>query len=116
MANTEKAGEMRGTSGGRSGAQESEEAGMDQMSRMLREASEDDDPGMQKQAGTGRGEEGGYVWVLSVRECAMCDRERGMSERERGMAERERAMYDRECAMADREDMSSGGPQGGMDR
>ena len=120
MANTENTGEMRGTSGGRSGAQESEEAGMDQMSRMLREAREDDDPGMQRQAGTGRGEaggeEGGYIWVLTVRECAMCDRERGMSERERGMAERERAMYDRECAMADREGMSSGGPQGGMDR
>lgn len=54
---------------------------------MLREAREDDVPGMQRHAGSARGEEGGDIGVITVRE----------------------------CAMADREGMSSGGPQGGMD-
>lgn len=118
-----EAGEAQGTARGQ-GKQESEEAGMQQMSGMLREAREEGDPqteqgqtqqgGMQGRTGQaemagseGTGMEQGTedydVWVITVRECAICERERGMSEREHGMSERERAMFDRECVAADRE-------------
>ncbi len=132
MANTnretgEAQGQNRPLTRGQ-GEQESEDAGMQQMSRMLRESREDDDTrtqqgGMQGRTGSAEaGMEGeDYdVWIITMRECAMCERERGMSDRERGMSERERAMYDRECAMSDRERSSAWGggeeqsPGGGM--
>lgn len=100
------------------GGQESEEAGMEQMSRALREAREEGDPEMQEsmqghtgQAETGmEGETEDYdVVIITVREYAISERERGMSDRERGMSERERAMFDRECAMSDRERSSAWG-------
>lgn len=114
------------------GAQESEEAGMEQMSRMLREARDEDEPGLQAgmdtdETGT-EGDTDGYIWILTVQEYVVGERERGMCDRERGMSERERAMYDRECAMADREramgdqnqgrfgGMNQGESQGGMGR
>lgn len=93
------------------GQQRSEEAGMDQMSMVLREEGE------RGAMGTGR-RMGAYEKGLCDREHGMSERERGMSERERGMSERERAMYDRECAMSEREGSSawSGGESstGGM--
>lgn len=116
--------ETQGTAGGRTspGMQESEEAGMEYMSRMLREAREEGDPEIQgpgrqertgpAETGVERGAEDYDVWIITVRECAICERERGMSERERGMSERERAMFDRECVMTDRERSSAWGGGG----
>jgi len=75
------------------GQERSEEAGMEQMSMMLRGTSD-------------------YAKGLCDREQGMSERERGMSERERGMSDRERAMYDRECAMTDRERSSAWGGEG----
>ena len=130
----------QGTAGGRTspGVQESENAGMEQMSRTIREAREAGDPevqrseedlharqqtqqgGMQQgrmQGRTGSAEMGGSeegaedydVVLITVREYVITERERGMCERERGMAERERGMFDRECAMTDRERSSAWG-------
>jgi hypothetical protein len=85
------------------GQERSEEAGMEQMSRMY---------GGERREGTGRGMSD-YTKGLCDREQGMSERERGMSERERGMSERERAMYDRECAMTERERSSAwGGGEG----
>ena len=138
-----KTTETQGTAGGSGsttraspGMQESEEAGVQQMSRMLREAREEGDPEMQGSTGqeqtgtgtqtdtemrTGTGtqtdtemETGDVALILYVQECAVCERERGMSDRERGMADRERAMFDRECAMTDRERSSAWGEREGQ--
>ncbi len=117
------------------GQQRSEDYGMDQTSRVIRESRERGDPEFQQseedlharqedlgkpesyylQKG-GRGQRmGAYEKGLCDREHGMSERERGMSERERGMSERERAMYDRECAMSERERSSWGeSSTGGM--
>lgn len=92
------------------GQQRSEEAGMEQMSLMLRK---------ERKEGTMGGDRGmsDYEKGLCQREHGMSERERGMCERERGMSDRERGMYDRECAMTDRERSSAwGGESGGQSR